>query len=152
MTSGNISFSLDPDRVTRPLRHRRRRDRRGHGLRGALLDWRLPGAATRRERFDSLVVEAAREIARRWPQVDAIEFAVEDVPPSAPAPWERGVTLGRFFAADRSQGLTDRIVIYRRPCETRARTEPERADLVYAVVVEQVASALGRSPEEIGGF
>lgn len=152
VTSPLFSFSPVPVRASAPRLQVRRRDRRGHGLRGLLLDHRLPGAITRRERFDSMVVEAARDIARRWPQVDAIEFAVEDVPPSDPAPWERGVPLGRFFAANRKLNTPDRIVIYRRPCEARGRNEAERAELVYAVVVEQVSTALGRSPDEVGGY
>ncbi|WP_342741911.1 metallopeptidase family protein [Buchananella hordeovulneris] len=131
---------------------RRRRDRRGRGLRGPLLDHRLPAARTRRERFDDLVVELARDLARQWPPVAHMEFAVEDVPPSDPSPWETGgVPLGRLFSADRRTRLADRIVIYRRPCEMRSAEGHEREELVYAVLVEQVARALGRSPDEIAG-
>ena len=64
-----------------------RRDRHGRGLRGPLLPPHLPAWRTRAERFDELVVDAAQDLARRWPSVDQIQFAVEEVPPSDPAPW-----------------------------------------------------------------
>ena len=106
----------------------RRRDRHGRGLRGPLLPPHLP---------------------RRWPQVGSIQFAVEEVPPSDPAPWEHGVVLGRGFAARPRAGLPSRIVVYRRPLASRAQDDAELTELVRRVVVEQVALMLGRSPEEI---
>lgn len=118
-------------------------------MRGPLLPPHLPAWRTRAERFDELVVSAAEDLTRRWPQVGSIQFAVEDVPPSDPAPWEHGVVLGRGFAARPRAGLPSRIVIYRRPVASRAQGDAELADLVRRVVVEQVALMLGRGPEEI---
>ena len=115
-------------------------------MRGPLLPPHLPAWRTRAERFDELVVSAAEDLTRRWPQVGSIQFAVEDVPPSDPAPWEHGVVLGRGFAARPRAGLPSRIVIYRRPVASRAQGD---AELVRRVVVEQVALMLGRGPEEI---
>ena len=109
----------------------------------------LPGWRTRAEVFDDMVVRAADALASRVPQVTAIQFAVEEVPPSDPAPWERGVVLGRGFTADPHAGLPARVVIYRRPVTFRARDRAELAELVQRVVVEQVALMLGRRPEEI---
>jgi len=57
------------------------------------------------------------------------------------------VPLGRYFPAD--AGLPARIVVYRRPVETRALDAEELEDLVRDVVVEQVAHLLGRSPDEV---
>ena len=127
----------------------KRRDRRGRGLRGPLIPPAVPAYRTRAQRFDDLVLAAVERLEKRWgAQIDGTEFAVEDVPPSAPAPWEvGGVPLGRYFPAD--TGLTTRIVIYRRPIETRALDSTDLADLVRFVVVEQVAHLLGRSPEEV---
>jgi predicted Zn-dependent protease with MMP-like domain len=126
----------------------RRRDRRGRGLRGPLLPAGLPAARTRAQRFDDVVLDAVERLERRWhDELTDIEFAVEDVPPADPSPWEQGeVPLGRFFAADR--GLPPRVVVYRRPVETRAE-EAELTDLVHEVVVEQVAHALGLEPEKV---
>lgn len=127
----------------------RRRDRHGRGLRGPLLPPILPAWRTRAERFDELVTSAADDLARDWPQIARIQFAVEEVPPSDPAPWERGAVLGRGFAAEPRAGLPARMVVYRRPVTSRAADEEELADLVRRVVVEQVALMLGRGPEEI---
>ena len=127
----------------------RRRDRHGRGLRGPLVPPHLPAWRTRAERFDELVVSTADDLARHWPQVGSIQFAVEEVPPSDPAPWEHGVVLGRGFAARPRAGLSSRIVIYRRPVASRAQGDNELTELVRRVVVEQVALMLGRSPEEI---
>ena len=63
-----------------------RRDRHGRGLRGPLVPPHLPAWRTRAERFDELVVAAADDLARHCPQVGSIQFAVEEVPPSDPAP------------------------------------------------------------------
>lgn len=109
----------------------------------------LPAYRTRAERFDDLVLDAVESLERRWSrQLDGTEFAVEDVPPSQPAPWEvGGVPLGRYFPAD--AGQPDRIVVYRRPIEIRAVDRDDLADLVHDVVVEQVAHLMGRAPQDI---
>lgn len=127
----------------------RRRDRRGRGLRGPLLPPSAPANRTRAERFDDVVVDAVESVERRWAtQLRGTEFAVEDVPPSDPAPWEEGgVPLGRCFPAD--SGRPPRVVVYRRPVEARAIDPEDLEDLVHDVVVEQVAHLLARSPEEI---
>lgn len=132
---------------------RRRRDRHGRGQRGPLLPPSLPAWRTRAEQFDELVIAAARDLATRWPQVKEIQFAVEEVPPSDPAPWERSVVLGRGFTAEPRAGLPARVIIYRRPVASRvvgSQAGPAAlAELVRQVVVEQVALMLGRRPEEI---
>ncbi|WP_370450023.1 metallopeptidase family protein [Cellulomonas sp. PhB150] len=127
----------------------RRRDRRGHGPRGPLMPTSMPAYRTRAQRFDDYVLDAVERIERRWSrQLAGTEFAVEDVPPSHPAPWEHGgVPLGRYFPADAGQAA--RIVIYRRPVESRSNDALDLADLVREVVVEQVAHMIGRAPEEI---
>lgn len=96
-----------------------------------------------------MVLDAVDRLESAWrPQVDPIEFAVEDVPPADPSPWESGeVPLGRYFPADRD--LPARVVVYRRPVETRVADDAELADLVRQVVVEQVAHALGVDPERL---
>lgn len=111
----------------------------------------LPGHRTRAERFDDLVVEAVERLERRWAEeLRGVEFGVEDVPPSDPAPWEHGdLLLARYFPADRPAGLSHRIVLYRRPVEARAEGAGDLADLVRDVVVEQVAHVLSRPPQEV---
>ena len=105
--------------------------------------------ATRAESFDDLVVEAAERLEAKWGSpFPAVEFAVEDVPPSDPAPWEHAeVPLGRLFPA--SRGVPARVVVYRRPVETRVHGPRELALLVADVVTEQVAGLLGVRPDEL---
>lgn len=126
-----------------------RRDRHGRGLRGPLLPREVPAWRSRSDRFDDSVLDAVERLERRWSaELDGVEFAVEDVPPSDPSPWEHGeVPLGRYFPA--SGELPHRIVVYRRPVEGRATAERELAVLVLEVVVEQVAHLLGLTPEQV---
>lgn len=109
----------------------------------------VPAWKSRSDRFDATVLDAVERLEQTWPaEVDGIEFAVEDVPPSDPAPWEHGaVPLGRSFPAHGD--LPHRVVIYRRPVESRVGDGTELPALVHDVVVEQVAHLLGRRPEEI---
>lgn len=134
-----------------PRRGARRRDRRGRGLRGPLFPAGLPGARSRAEQFDDEVLAAVERVERRWgAALEGVEFGVEDVPPSAPAPWEQGsIPLGRYFPADALAGLSHRVVLYRRPIETRAEDARELRELVRDVVVEQVAHLLSKKPEDI---
>lgn len=120
-------------------------------MRGPLLPPALPGALSRAERFDRQVLEVVGMLeARLGAGVDGIEFAVEDVPPSNPAPWEDGsVPLARYFPADGAAGLTHRIVLYRRPIVTRCVDALDVGDLVREVLVEQVAVVLGLPPEDV---
>jgi len=127
----------------------RHRDRHGRGLRGPLIPASLPAARTRAERFDDIVLDVVERVEKTWSaQLRGTEFAVEDVPPSDPAPWESaGVPLGRCFPAD--SGQPARVVVYRRPVETRAVDLADLEELARDVVVEQVAHLLGRHPEDI---
>ena len=105
--------------------------------------------ATRAQRFDELVLDVASRMEHHaGPALGGLEFAVEDVPPSDPAPWESSeVPLGRLFAA---QGkMPARIVVYRRPVETRTNDPRELAVLINDIVVEQVAALLGVDPREL---
>lgn len=105
--------------------------------------------ATRSERFDDLVIESASRLERAWGRpFPPFELAVEDVPPSDPAPWEHSeVPLGRFFPPEGRHGA--RIVIYRRPVETRSDSVRELGLLVADVVTEQIAALLGVPPERL---
>lgn len=104
---------------------------------------------SRGEHFDALVLDAADRVR---PHLGAryaeLEFAVEEVPPVDPAPWEEQIApLGRLLrgTADRAP----RVVVYRRPVEARAQDDLDLADIVREVVTEQVAALLGVPPHEI---
>lgn len=118
-------------------------------MRGPLLPMSVPAHRTRAERFDEHVLATVQRLEAAWGrELTGTEFAVEDVPPSDPAPWEHGgVPMGRYFPAE--SGQPGRILVYRRPVESRAVDAADLADLVRDVVVEQVAHMLARNPEEI---
>lgn len=145
-TDGELQDGAGPAAVPRGPR---RRDRRGRGLRGPLFPHNMPAYRTRAQIFEDHVLDAVERLEMRWSaQLHRTRFAVEDVPPSNPAPWEDGgVPLGRFFPAE--PGLDPTIVVYRRPIESRAVDAADLADLVRTVVVEQVAHMLGREPHEV---
>jgi predicted Zn-dependent protease with MMP-like domain len=105
--------------------------------------------ASRREQFDELVLDCAARLEERLgPRFKDIEFAVEDVPATDPAPWEReGAALGRVFPSHSRQPA--RIVIYRRPIEARAENQRELTAIVQDVVVEQVAALFGLPPADL---
>lgn len=119
-------------------------------MRGPLLPPTVPAWRGRNERFDDLLLAVVEELEARWPQqLDKVEFAVEEVPPSDPTPWEGGgAALGRYFAADAPAGLHPRIVVYRRPILTRAATMAEVAVLLRQVTLEQVAHLLNTDPDD----
>jgi predicted Zn-dependent protease with MMP-like domain len=101
-----------------------------------------------RRQFDEMVLDALGSIERRIGRsLDGLEVAVEDVPPTDPAPWESQVALGRLFPAEGA--LPARVVVYRRPLETRAGSAAELASMVHEVLAEQVASMLGLDPDDV---
>jgi predicted Zn-dependent protease with MMP-like domain len=154
--------------VTRSARSalRKRRDRRGRGVRGLLFPATLPAARSRSERFDAIVLDALEPIDERWhSELERLDVAVDEVPEitdSDPATVTWGsdvvedgkVPLARLIPAgvDRT-GLPTRarIVLYRRPLENRAQVGGDLSDLVHEVLVEQVASYLGVDPDLIDG-
>lgn len=133
------------------LRPRSRRDRHGRGLRGPLVPGGLPMARTRGDSFDESVVDAAARLRSRLPdRVEHVQFSVEDIPPpsvtDALIPGEP-VPLGSGIPADVTGPA--RVVVYRRTVELRAGGGAEAAELVYDVLLEQVADLLGMLPEDI---
>ncbi len=134
-----------------PRRAPHRRDRHGRGMRGPIAPPQVPLSVSRSDAFDDLVRDAADRLERHWPQLGEVEFAVQEVPPvrGADEP-DDTVPLGRLIPAGAGGSPSpNRIVVYRRPVEVRAKTRDERALLVHEVVVEQVAELLGLSPETV---
>ncbi|MDT4912902.1 MAG: hypothetical protein QOC66_2030 [Pseudonocardiales bacterium] len=135
----------------------RRRDRRGRGIRGHLAPVEVPLHRTRGEEFDDLVMDAVEELEEHWAaELAALEFAVEDVPPTdgdtafdPDTVVDRGVPLGRLYRGGLPEIEQPVIVVYRRPIEARAADLEDRADLVFMVVVDLAAEFLGRDVDEI---
>lgn len=135
----------------------RRRDRHGRGLRGVLAPAGVPLHRTRAERFDDLILQAVTRLESRWEdRLAAVEFAVEEIPPPEPlGPLAGPVPLARVEAGPPPGGeggsatRPPRIVLYRRPLMARADSEDDLGDLVFDVVVEEVARLLGIDPEDV---
>jgi hypothetical protein len=133
----------------------RRRDRHGRGLRGPLAPPQVPLSLSRSEQFDDFVRESVERLERRWPRLAEVEFAVQDVPTPLPGEPEQDpegaraddVPLGRLIPSGPDR--PDRIVVFRRPVETRAKGREDRAALVHEVVMEQVAELLGIDLDEV---
>ncbi|MDK7742248.1 metallopeptidase family protein [Helcobacillus massiliensis] len=125
-----------------------RRRRRGRAFRHDLVPPHLPGYVSRRERFDASVQDAMAEMLQRFPrELEYVEVLAEDVPPSSHAHWEDAVLLGRAFPGDRQS--PPQIVVYRRPIEMRVTDAEDLRELVRSVLVQNVASLLGKQPEDI---
>jgi predicted Zn-dependent protease with MMP-like domain len=137
-------------------RRTRQRDRRGRGLRTPLAPREVPIARSRAARFDDLVLDAIEDLERHLAdEMQAVEFAIEDVPPGDSTEFDpdtvsdRGVALGRLYRS--GLGSIDKpvVVVYRRPLEARAVDPIDRGDLVFTVVTELVAELLGKDIDEI---
>ncbi|NNG36261.1 metallopeptidase family protein [Nakamurella aerolata] len=141
----------------RPGRHGR--DRHGRGLRGTLLSSEVPAGKSRAAQFDAAVLVAVSEVEGLWGErVAAIEFAVDEVPPlprgavapSADVVLDGAVPLARFVPPGvdrRGRATKARVVVYRRPVESRAVDSAELAELVTEILTEQLNAVLGEPDE-----
>lgn len=111
-------------------------------------DPRTPERPTRRERFDSLVLDLVTELEARWAdRLGLVEYAVEDTP-LLPDDW--GQDTVPLSSLIRGSGTTPtRLVVFRRPIEHRSETRSDLEAMVLMVVVEQMAELLGLPPEDI---
>ena len=123
-------------------------DRHGRGFRGPLAWPPVPAMRSRSAQFDELVLDGVENLERRLKRsLDGIEFAVEDVPSTDPPPWEADLALGRAYPEQR--GRAARVVLYRRPIESRAAEDADLTELVWEVLAEQVAHVIGIHPDDL---
>ena len=134
----------------------RRRDRHGRGLRGRLVPPGVPLYRSRAQQFDDMVLEAVARLEPRWEtELSDVEFAVQEVPDADTIGADEPVPLARIVRAspdtsDPGHPATGpRIVLFRRPLLARAEDEDELSELIFDVVVEEVAEILGVDPEII---
>ena len=133
----------------------RRRDRHGRGLRGRLVPPGIPLYRSRAQQFDDLVLEAVALLEPRWEsELSDVEFAVQEVP-DLDTVGEEGVPLARIVRGSpegsdpEHPAIGPRIVLFRRPLLARAEDEEELSELVFDVVVEELAEILGVDPDII---
>ena len=127
----------------------RRRARHGRNLGLPLLRPNHPGWNTRSAQFDQVAVEIFRELCQHQPKLGQVELAVEAVPASDPAPWEDATCLARFFPAEHKAGLHARIVLYQRPIRSQCISPEQLQEVLYIVLLEQCAQALGGLPQDL---
>ena len=92
----------------------------------------------------------------RWEsELSGIEFAVQEVPDEeiegedlVPVPLAR-IDPGEPDPHVPGGARSPRIVLYRRPLLARAEDEEELSELIFDVVVEEVAELLGLDPDAI---
>lgn len=138
-----------PSRLGASPARPRRRDRHGRGFRADLIPPHLPGYLTRRARFDADAADAAQAALERFPRrLEHVRVHVEEVPPPITA--GRGaaeIPLGRCIPADRTS--PPRVILYRRPIETRAQGPEDRLRMVRQVLSEQFGVLLGMAAEDV---
>lgn len=125
------------------------RDRHGRGQRKPMFGTRLPRYRTRSGVFDNIVASQIKRLNEAWPNlVGPIQFAVEDVPPSDPVPWDDDVrSLSNCFPS--SHGIPARIVLYRMAMQMQVEDDTELQLLVRDEMVSRLAELYGRRAEEI---
>ena len=135
--------------IEAPWNARVYRNRHGRGTRTPMFGTRLPRYRTRSGMFDDMMAAQIRRLNDAWPQfVRPVQFAVEDVPPSQPAPWETEPDLNsQYFPS--SHGVPARIVLYRMPIQTLATSRIDMQLIIRDELVGRLADLYGRRPEEI---
>ncbi|KAA8821644.1 metallopeptidase family protein [Bifidobacterium vespertilionis] len=125
------------------------RNRHGRGPRRPMFGTRLPRYRTRSGMFDDLVASQLKRLGQAWPELlKPVQFAVEDVPPSDPLPWEdEPRLLSKVFPAE--HGIPPRIVLYRLPIQMQTRDRTELQFIIRDELVSCIAEHYGRRPEEI---
>ncbi len=128
-------------------RHARHRRRPVDGRRHPSAGHRALSSAA----FDRLVDRAVATLPPGLlDYMSNVQIVVEDVPPPDVLPdGSEGILLGLYEGVphtERAFGdplLPDRIAIYRRPIEMRARTRSELAEIVMETVVHEIAHHFG---------
>jgi predicted Zn-dependent protease with MMP-like domain len=101
-------------------------------------------------RFERLVDDAVGSLpGELLDYLDNVQITIEDVPPADPMGEGDELLLGLYQGIPRTERelgggwLPDRITLFRRPLEARARTKRELADIVRETVVHEIAHHFG---------
>lgn len=139
-----------------------RQDPRGRGIRGILLP-EVPRNKSRSQRFDDAVIDAFEPILERFDaELSSLDIAVDVVPRmrlnTGYRQWPEDVVadgqvpLGRLVAAgvdNKGTPTRPRIIVFRRPVESRASSAQELQDLLRMIIVRLVACYLNVTPDQI---
>ncbi|MGV0384815.1 metallopeptidase family protein [Corynebacterium sp. 22_2729] len=141
---------------------RMRQDPRGRGIRGILLP-EVPRNKSRSQRFDDAVIDAFEPILERFDaELSSLDIAVDVVPRmrlnTGYRQWPEDVVadgqvpLGRLVAAgvdNKGTPTRPRIIVFRRPVESRASSAQDLQDLLRMIIVRLVACYLNVTPDQI---
>ncbi|RSX55873.1 peptidase [Bifidobacterium dolichotidis] len=118
-------------------------------MRTPMFGTRMPRYRTRAGMFDDMMSSEIRRLARAWPNMFRdLQFAVEDVPPSDPAPWEPQRRIySQAFAA--MHGSPARIVLYRLPIQMHCQTRLDQQLAIREELVLRLAELFSQKPEDI---
>jgi predicted Zn-dependent protease with MMP-like domain len=101
-------------------------------------------------RFERLVEDAIATLPKGLlAHLDNVQITVADVPPADPDHGEDEILLGLYQGVPRTERdldapvLPDRITLFRRPIELRARSKEELAEVVRETVVHEIAHHFG---------
>ena len=139
-----------------------RQDPRGRGIRGILLP-EVPRNKSRSQRFDDAVIDAIEPILERFDaELSSLDIAVDVVPRmrlnTGYRQWPEDVVadgqvpLGRLVAAgvdNKGTPTRPRIIVFRRPVESRASSAQDLQDLLRMIIVRLVACYLNVTPDQI---
>ena len=120
----------------------------------------MPLSRTPAQTFDAAVLDAVEHLeAHGLTELDAVEFAVEDVPDVPPGGVDgalqpdvledSGVPLARLHRDGLGDVRRPVIVLYRRPLETRAADPDDLVDLAHEIIIDRLAHLLGRDPDDL---
>ena len=139
-----------------------RQDPRGRGIRGILLP-EVPRNKSRSQRFDDAVIDAFEPILERFDaELSSLDIAVDVVPRmrlnTGYRQWPEDVVadgqvpLGRLVAAgvdNKGTPTRPRIIVFRRPVESRASSAEDLQELLRMIIVRLVACYLNVTPDQI---
>ena len=139
-----------------------RQDPRGRGIRGILLP-EVPRNKSRSQRFDDAVIDAFEPILERFDaELSSLDIAVDVVPRmrlnTGYRQWPEDVVadgqvpLGRLVAAgvdNKGTPTRPRIIVFRRPVESRASSAQDLQDLLRMIIVRLVACYLNVTPDPV---
>lgn len=139
-----------------------RQDPRGRGIRGILLP-EVPRNKSRSQRFDDAVIDAFEPILERFDaELSSLDIAVDVVPRmrlnTGYRQWPEDVVadgqvpLGRLVAAgvdNKGTPTRPRIIVFRRPVESRASSAQDLQNLLRMIIVRLVACYLNVTPDQI---
>ncbi|MBQ5557135.1 MAG: metallopeptidase family protein [Aeriscardovia sp.] len=120
----------------------------GRGQRRPVFGAWLPRYRTSEGIFDSIVLAQLKRLHNGWPElIDAVQCAVEDVPPTD-LPWiPEQIRYSHFFPAKHDKA--PRIVLYRRPLESMSRTHNDLQLLIHEELILCLSEMSGLRPEDI---